>query len=164
MPTTVYGLTIPDEEYIDNTTLQALASAVAAHNHDGSAGKGLPSQQLSTSHLPAASGDVEIINDMILFFGSALRRVLPLQVTSLTLAPAAIAANTTVEQSFVVGSPFSNATAPAAVIKPTAQAGLDIVGHRQIDSTHLGITFSNNTGSSITPTVGELYTVVLVGS
>ncbi|HEX6512359.1 MAG TPA: hypothetical protein VF157_08675, partial [Chloroflexota bacterium] len=144
MPTTVYGLTIPDEEYIDNGALQALAALIAAHNHDGSSTKGSAAQQLSTSHVPAAAGDVEVVNDVLQFFGTALRKVLPIQTAILTLTPAAVAANTTAEQSFVVASPFSATTAPAAVIKPTVQAGLGIVGHRQIDATHLGVTFSNN--------------------
>jgi hypothetical protein len=164
MPTSVFGLTLPDEEYVDNPTLQTLAAAIAAHNHDGSAAKGLAAQQLSTGHTPAAAGDVQVLNDMLLFFGTALRRILPLQVTTLTLATSAVAANTTAEQSFVVSSPFSATTTPAAVIKATPQAGLGIVGHRQIDATHLGVTFSNNTGSSITPTVGDTYTIVLIGS
>lgn len=164
MPTTVYGLTIPDQEYIDNGTLQALAALIDQHNHDGSATKGLAALQVSTSHVPAAAGDIEVLNDFVQFFGTALRKILPLQTVSLTLSPAAVAANTAGEQSFVVGAPFSATTVPAAVIKPTVQTGLGIVGHRQIDATHLGITFSNNTASSITPTAGESYTVVLVGS
>jgi len=164
MPTTVYGLTIPDAEYIDNATVQALAALIATHNHDGSAAKGLSAQQVSSTHVPASAGDVEVLNDFVQFFGTALRKVLPLQTASLTLTPAAVAANTAAEQSFVVGAPFSATTVPAAVIKPTVQTGLGIVGHRQIDATHLGITFSNNTAASITPTAGESYIVVLVGS
>jgi hypothetical protein len=164
MPTTVYGLTIPDEEYIDNAALQSLAALVASHNHDGSVTKGVAAQQVSTGHVPAAAGDVQVVNDMLQFFGTALRKILPLQTTSISLAPAAVAANSAVEQSFVVGAPFSATTVPAAVIKSTPQSGLGIVGHRQIDATHLGITFSNNSGSSITPTPGDIYTVVLIGT
>ena len=163
MPTTVYGLTIADEEYIDNGTLQSLAALVASHKHDN-ASAGVPVQNVSTSHVPAGAGDVEVLNDTFQFFGTALRKILPLQTTTVTLTPSAVAANTTAEQSFIVGAPFSATTVPATVIKPAAQAGLGIVGHRMIDATHLGITFANNTGSSITPTAGENYTVVLAGS
>jgi len=164
MPTTIYGLTINDEEYIDNPTVQSLATLLGSHNHDGSATKGLAAQQISTSHAPAAAGDVEVLNDALQFFGTALRKILPLQTVSLVASPAAVAANTTAEQSFAVGAPFSATTVPAGVVKPTAQAGLGIAGHRMIDATHLGITFSNNTGSSITPAASESYTIVLVGS
>ena len=162
MPTTVYGLTINDEEYIDNPTVQTLAGLIAAHKHDN-VSAGVPVQNITTSHVPAATGDVQIVSDTLQFFGSALRKILPLQTASLTLSPAAVAANTTAEQSFVVSAPFSATTVPAAVIKPTAQAGLGIAGHRMIDATHLGITFMNATAGSITPTAAEAYTVVLVG-
>ncbi len=68
--------------------------------------------------------------------------------SSIALTPALVAANTTAEQSFVIPA-VSPALAPGAVVvtvnKPTAQAGLGIVGSRLIDATHLGITFSNNT-------------------
>ena len=164
MPTTVYGLSINDEEYLDNNTLQSLAALLAAHNHDGSSTKGAAAQQVSTTHTPAATGDIEVSGDAVQFFGTALRKILPLQVASVALTPAAVGANTTAEQSFTVGAPFSATAAPAAVLKPAAQAGLGIVGHRMIDGTHLGITFCNTTAGSITPTAGESYNIVLVGS
>lgn len=76
---------------------------------------------------------------------------------SATLSPAAVAANTTVEQQFsVVGLP---ANFLVQVMKPTAQAGLDILGCRIVGSNLLGITFANFTGSAITPTASEAYTI-----
>lgn len=82
-------------------------------------------------------------------------------VLTASLTPAAVAANTTAEQSF---TGFSNAATDVAlgVSKPTAQAGLGIVGQRIIDATHVGITFSNNTGAGITPTAAETYSVLVM--
>lgn len=74
-----------------------------------------------------------------------------------TLSPVAVAANTTVEQQFaVVGLPSGFLV---QVNKPTAQAGLDIVGCRVVSSNVLGITFCNVTASPITPTASEVYNV-----
>jgi hypothetical protein len=50
------------------------------------------------------------------------------------------------------------------VNKPTAQAGLGIVGCRVTAANTLGITFSNNTGSSITPTASQTYLVLAMRS
>lgn len=73
-----------------------------------------------------------------------------------TLSPAAVAANTTVEQSFTVAG--LQAGDVINVDKPTLQAGLGIVNNRAAANT-LYIGFSNNTASSITPTAGEVYAV-----
>jgi hypothetical protein len=79
---------------------------------------------------------------------------------SVSLSPAAVAANTTVEQQFsVVGLP---AGFLVQVNKPTAQAGLDIVGCRVISNNLLGITFANVTSSPITPTAAESYNVFVL--
>lgn len=80
----------------------------------------------------------------------------PLVLTQ-SLTPAAVAANTTAEQSFVVAGLAANDVI-TGVSKPTAQAGLGIVGVRYIDATHIGVTFSNNTAAPITPTAAETYT------
>ncbi|MHB8602190.1 MAG: hypothetical protein ACYC9R_06410 [Nitrosotalea sp.] len=72
-----------------------------------------------------------------------------------SLSPVAVAANTTAEQLFTVPGilvgDFIN------VNKPTAQAGLGIVGVRASAANQVGITFSNNTAASITPTAAEIY-------
>ena len=53
------------------------------------------------------------------------------------------------------------ASADAVIVnKPTAQAGLGIVGARVSAADTLAITFSNNTGSGITPTASEVYKVI----
>lgn len=76
---------------------------------------------------------------------------------SATLSPAAVAANATVEQQFAVTGLASGAL--VQVSKPTAQAGLDIVGCRVVSDNLLGITFANVTAATLTPTAAEAYTV-----
>jgi hypothetical protein len=74
------------------------------------------------------------------------------------LSPAAVPANSSVEQQFaVVGLPVG---ALVQVIKPTQQAGLDIGGCRVVSNNILGITFINPTAAAITPTASETYAVV----
>lgn len=77
--------------------------------------------------------------------------------TTASLSPAQVAANTTAEQTFTVTGlavgDYVN------VNKPTAQAGLGIVGTRVSAANTLAITFSNNTASPITPTASETYQV-----
>jgi len=77
-----------------------------------------------------------------------------------SLSPTIVAANTTAEQTFTI-SGLTTSNVPISVIKPTAQAGLGIVGFRISAANTLAITFSNNTGVGITPTAGETYKVVI---
>ena len=79
-------------------------------------------------------------------------------ILSLTLSPSAVSANTTAEQTFTV-SGLAVGDVVVCVNKPTAQAGLGIVGSRVSAANTLALTFSNNTGSSITPTASEVYFV-----
>jgi hypothetical protein len=65
------------------------------------------------------------------------------------LSPVLVAANTTAEQTFTVTGLAT--TSVVVVNKPTAQAGLGIVGVRVSAANTLAITFSNNTASGITP-------------
>jgi hypothetical protein len=80
-------------------------------------------------------------------------------VLSVTLSPALVSANTTAEQTFTVNGLLVGDM--AVVSKPTAQAGLGIVNSRVSANNTLAITFSNNTGSSITPTASEVYFVLV---
>jgi hypothetical protein len=78
---------------------------------------------------------------------------------SVTLSPAAVggASATTAEQTFTVqGLRVGDVV---YVSKPTAQAGLGIVGARVSAANTLAITFVNVTTSAITPTAGEVYQV-----
>ena len=80
---------------------------------------------------------------------------------SASLSPVAVAANTTAEQTFEVpGVRLDDIV--LSVNKPTAQVGLGIVGYRVSADATIGITFSNNTGSSITPTASEAYLVAVM--
>ena len=81
---------------------------------------------------------------------------------SQALTPSAVAANTTAEQTFTVSGLAVNDT--VFVNKPTAQAGLGIVGARVSAANTLAITFSNNTAAGINPTAGETYSIATVAS
>lgn len=74
-----------------------------------------------------------------------------------SLSPAAVQPNTTAEQQFAVAGVGSNAA--VAVNKPTAQAGLVILGARAVSAGVLGITFGNLTAATITPTAAESYLI-----
>jgi len=83
-----------------------------------------------------------------------------LKLISIALSPALIVLNTTAEQTFTV--PGLAVGDWVFVNKPTAQAGLGIVGCRVTAANTLGITFSNNTGSSITPTASQTYLILVM--
>lgn len=74
-----------------------------------------------------------------------------------TLSPSAVPPNTTAE--YQVAMSGIRAGNLVQVNKPTSQAGLDVVGCRVVSSGTLGITFSNDTASTITPTASEVYVV-----
>lgn len=82
-----------------------------------------------------------------------------LYIMTATLSPALVAANTTAEQTFSVPGLRLTSDMIAGVNKPTAQAGLGIVGWRVTANDTLGITFSNNTGAGITPTASQAYLI-----
>lgn len=83
-----------------------------------------------------------------------------LKLISIALSPALIVLDTTAEQTFKV--PGLAVGDWVFVNKPTAQAGLGIVGCRVTAANTLGITFSNNTGSSITPTASQTYLILVM--
>ena len=75
-----------------------------------------------------------------------------------TQTPTSVAPNTTAEQTVTV---TGLATGQAvAVIKPTSQAGLAIVGVRVSATNTLAITFGNDTAATITPTTTETYLTI----
>lgn len=84
----------------------------------------------------------------------AIRGVSP---TTQALTPAVVGPNTTAEQVFTVAGIDSGNV--LQVSKPTAQAGLDIVGCRVAGDNQIGITFANLTTAAITPTAAESYTI-----
>lgn len=78
--------------------------------------------------------------------------------TTVTISPAAVAADTIVEQQFTVTGLRAGLV---QVTKPTSQPGLDIVGARVVSTGVLGVTFMNTTAATtITPTAAEAYVVL----
>lgn len=73
-----------------------------------------------------------------------------------TLSPAAVAANTSAEQTFTVTG-LAVGDVVGTINKPTAQAGIGVVGCRVSAANTLAITFANFTAGSITPTASEVY-------
>jgi hypothetical protein len=76
-----------------------------------------------------------------------------------TLSPASVANATSAEQTFAATGIGLLTTDLVVVQKPTAQAGLGIVGSRVSATDTLAITFGNFTAATITPTASEVYTV-----
>lgn len=107
--------------------------------------------------------------DLSDFPQSSIGNIQKVGMFQVALTPTAVTANTTAEQTFAAtGIGLSVGGFPSIAIgdfvwvnKPTAQAGLGIVGARVSANDTLAITFSNNTGSSITPTAAELYLVFM---
>jgi hypothetical protein len=83
------------------------------------------------------------------------------QIYTPTLSPVAVAINTSAEQTFTINGLVVGQA--VFVVKPTAQAGLGIVGARVSAANTLAVTFMNDTGGIITPTATEVYTVVAMG-
>src|SRR6185503_5586274 len=106
-------------------------------------------------------------SDLPDFPQSSIGNIQKVGMFQITLSPSAVVANTTTEQAFAAtGIGISTGGFPSIepqdfvwVNKPTAQAGLGIVGARVSANDNLAITFSNNTAGSITPTAGESYLV-----
>lgn len=90
--------------------------------------------------------------------GIIMGNVAAMGVASVTLSPASVAANTTAEQTFTVPGILATDMV-AGISKPTAQAGLGIVGFRVSAANTVGITFSNNTASPIVPTASQVYLI-----
>lgn len=80
---------------------------------------------------------------------------------TVTLSPAAVAANTSAEQTFTVSGVRLDDMV-LAVNKPTAQAGLGIVGYRVSAESTVGITFMNTTVDAITPTASQSYSIAVL--
>lgn len=78
-------------------------------------------------------------------------------VLTVTLSPATVAPNTTVEQTFTVQG--LKAGDFIDITKPTVQAGLGIVNSRVTAANTLGIGFVNATAASILPTASEAYLI-----
>lgn len=115
--------------------------------------------------IPAASdataGWKAVMAPTSLTVGSAGTAVTKLAKYTATLSPASVAANTTAVQALAVTG-IAAGDVVVGVSKPTAQAGLGIVGWYNNGTNSIGIVFSNNTASPITPTAAEVYTFVVI--
>jgi len=85
------------------------------------------------------------------------------KISKVTLSPAQVAANTTAEQIFPVTGVLATDYV-AQINKPTAQAGLGIVGARVSSAGNIGITFLNATATPITPTASQQYIIVTMAT
>lgn len=94
--------------------------------------------------------------------GASGTAITQIRVYSASLTPAEVAANTSAEQTFTVTGLAT--TDKVFVNKPTAQAGLGIVGARVSAANTLALTFGNFTGTPITPTAAQSYAVVAIRS
>ena len=74
---------------------------------------------------------------------------------AVTVTATSVAPNTTAEQTFTVTGVATGQV--VAVTKPTANAGVGIVGMRVSATNTVGITYANDTAATITPTAGETY-------
>lgn len=108
-----------------------------------------------TSYLGVAT-DEPVVSSLT-FKGAPGDKISQIYRLATTLTPAAVAANTTAEQTFTV--PGVAIGDVVYVTKPSAQAGLGIVNVRVSAASTVAITFSNNTAASITPTAAETYQV-----
>ena len=85
---------------------------------------------------------------------------LPIKKYSITISPASVAANTSAEQTFTCTGLVLATDSIIGVSKPTAQAGLGIVGWRCSADNTVAITFGNFTAAPIVPTASQTYTVL----
>jgi hypothetical protein len=81
---------------------------------------------------------------------------------SLTITPAPVPANSTMEQIFTATG-LVTAGSPIVAQKPTDQAGLGLAGARIVANNQVGITFINPTAATITPTAAEAYLLIAGG-
>ena len=79
---------------------------------------------------------------------------------TVTLSPASVANATSAEQTFTMTGLLT--TDYVYVNKPTAQAGIGIVGARVSAADVLAITFMNSTSATVTPTASQSYKVLVV--
>lgn len=144
------------------TLLPATTDVVIVNKPTAQAGLGVGNARISAANtigitfdnIPAG-GNITPTAGQVYSIG--LLRGLGNKKLSAALTPAAVPANSAVEQQFTVTGIRVNDL--VIVNKPTAQAGLDIGGCRAVSNNVLGITYINATAAPITPTA-ETYAVV----
>lgn len=160
------GLTIQQGTTTSARVLLGTADMVYINKPTSQAGLGVGNVRVSASNVigltlsnATAATITPTVNEV---YRIASTRGLP--TIAATLSPAAVQPNSIAEQIFTltaaqVGTgPGVSPGQLAQVMKPTAQAGLDIVGVRVAGPNQIGVTFSNVTAATITPTASESYT------
>lgn len=162
---TEYGLTIQQGTTTSARMLLAAGDMIYLNKPTSQAGLGIGNVRVSASNVvgltisnPTAATITPTVNEV---YRIASTRGVP--TIALALSPAAVAPASIVEQQFAIASPASNSAGVTPgqllqVMKPTQQAGLDIVGCRVVADNLIGITFANFTAATITPTAAESYT------
>jgi len=143
---TLTGVTATEMVFVSKPTTQA-GLAVCSSRVSGTNAVGVTFANLTAATITPTAGESY----------SVLTMPASLQPTA-TLSPASVAGNTTDEQQFTVtGVPSPSFV---QVNKPTAQAGLAIMGARAVSNNTIGITFANATVTPIVPTASETYDVL----
>lgn len=93
---------------------------------------------------------------------SSIGNIWKVGIFNLTLSPASVANATSAEQTFDASSIGLQTGDVVLVQKPTAQAGLGIVGTRVSATDVLAVTFMNATAATITPTASQVYKVTVL--
>jgi hypothetical protein len=93
---------------------------------------------------------------------SSIGNIQKVGIFSITLSPASVANATSAEQTFSSTGIGLLTTDVVLVQKPTAQAGIGIVGSRVSAADTLAITFMNATAATVTPTASEVYKVTVL--
>lgn len=93
---------------------------------------------------------------------SSIGNLWKIGIFNLTLSPSSVANATSAEQTFASTGIGLLTTDVVLVQKPTAQAGLGIVGSRVSAADTLAITFMNATAATITPTASQIYQVIVL--
>lgn len=163
---TEYGLTIQQGTTTSARVLLTSGDVVYLNKPTSQAGLGIGNVRVSASNVvgltinnPTAATITPSVTEV---YRIASTRGVP--TIAKTLSPTAVPPNS-VQEFQVTMSATDYSTGPGIfsgqllqVMKPTAQAGLDIVGCRVVSNNVVGITFANVTAATITPTASESYT------
>lgn len=163
---TEYGMTVMQGTVTNSRILIAAADMIYINKPTSQAGLGVGNVRVSAANVVGvtmanwtAATITPTVNQVY-----TIVAIRGLPTIAATLSPAAVAANSTVEQQFTIAPTAASPQGISVgslvqVSKPTAQAGLDIVGCRAVSNNVVGITFANVTAASITPTAAESYTI-----
>lgn len=110
--------------------------------------------------IPQEKDHEGITSDGLRWLDLLHQRVVDIRKVDVTLDPASVAANTTVEQSVTVKG-LKTDDIILSVIKPTLEAGLGVLQGRVSAADTLAIQLINTTGSAI-DAGSEVYTVIYI--